>query len=114
MAEPTHRIEIAPTRLGGRGQIYAVHHLGEPLLESRTPILAACRALLAKGITGRLEVCRPGRQHADAHVDIFKGAGWMISEDDRGLRLQKWAPYPTDRLPGAISHRLHESPAAIS
>jgi hypothetical protein len=104
--------EIAPTNLGTRGQLYAVRYLGELLLGSRTPVLAACRALLARGIAGRLEVWRSGRQQAE--VDILKGAGWMISEDDRGLRLQPWAPYPRDRLPDSVFNRLHESPAAIS
>jgi hypothetical protein len=52
-----HRVVIAPTSLGNRGRQYAVTYSGKLLCESRTPVFAACRALLGRGITGRLEVC---------------------------------------------------------
>jgi hypothetical protein len=55
----THRIDLVPTALGPRGRQYAVRHLGQLLCESRTPIFTACRALLARGIAGRLKVWRP-------------------------------------------------------
>jgi hypothetical protein len=46
----------------------------------RNPIFDACRALLARGITGRLEVWRRGKTSADIQLDIERGAGLAISE----------------------------------
>ena len=52
----TTRITIQTTSIGQRGQHYRVTDAGRVLLEStREPLFDACRALAAKGITGRLE-----------------------------------------------------------
>jgi hypothetical protein len=46
---------------------------GNVLLERcRCPIFEVCRALLRRGITGRLEFCGPGRPRADLQLDIEK------------------------------------------
>ena len=75
-----HRVVITPTSLGNRGRQYAVTYSGDLLCESRTPIFAACRVLLARGITGRLEVWRQGRASADLQLDIERGANLAIKD----------------------------------
>jgi hypothetical protein len=55
-------IVIEPTTFGERGQRYRVTYLGGVLVESsRNPEFDARRALLARRITGRMEVRRPGQ-----------------------------------------------------
>jgi hypothetical protein len=54
----------------------------------RNPIFDACRALLARGITGRLEVWRPGKQSCDTQLNIECGALFAIRETAKeSLRL---------------------------
>jgi hypothetical protein len=88
--------------------------LGSVLVESsRNPEFDACRALVALGITGKLEVRRPGRVSADMHLDIERGAGLTIREtDDRGLRLVLWKPFTADQAPNAILSGRVESRTA--
>ena len=75
------RIIIEPTKNGQRGQLYRVLHEGRVLLEStREPLFDACRALAAMGVTGRLEMWRPGKGHSDMAVDIERGAGLTVAE----------------------------------
>jgi hypothetical protein len=107
-------IVIEPTTLGERGQRYRATYLGSILVESsRTPEFDACRALLARGITGRMEVRRPGRASADMHLDIERGAKLTIREtDDRGLRLVRWEPFSADRAHSAVLSRRVESRTA--
>jgi hypothetical protein len=66
----------------------------------RNPIFDACRALLARGITGRLEVWRKGRASADMQLNIEKGAGLAVWESEKhSLRTVAWRP----RFPDAVS-----------
>jgi hypothetical protein len=61
----------------------------------RNPIFDACRALLVRGITGRLEVWRRAKTSADMQLDIEKGAGLTVAENDYdGLRLRPYKPKP--------------------
>jgi hypothetical protein len=41
---------------------------------SRDPEFDACRAMLARGITGCLQVWRPNAKYAAMHIDIQEGA----------------------------------------
>ena len=51
------RVELEPIGVTEHGQRYRVMYAGEVLAEGRrNPIFDACRALLARSITGRLEV----------------------------------------------------------
>jgi hypothetical protein len=92
----TTRVEIEPTHLTERGRRYRVTYAGEVLNEGRkNPIFDACRALLARGITGRLEVWRRGKTSADVQLDIERGALFVIRETDtESLRLVPWRPHP--------------------
>ena len=89
------RVEIIQAGLGSRGLRYSFTYRGAMLVENtRTPAFAACRALLARGITGRLEVWRPGKTCADMQLDIETGAGLTISETDaHGLQVVPWQPF---------------------
>jgi hypothetical protein len=76
-ARRSTRVELEP--IGATG--YRVLYAGKVLAEGRrNPIFDACRALLARGITGRLEVWRRGKTSADMQLDIEKGAGLTIRE----------------------------------
>jgi hypothetical protein len=75
------RVDLEPIGLTEQGQRYRVTYAGETLVEGcRNPIFDACRALLARGITGRLEIWRRGKKSADMQLDIEKGAGKVICE----------------------------------
>jgi hypothetical protein len=104
------RIIIEPISLGERGQLYRVTHNGAVLIErSRSPELDACRALLARGISGKLQVWRPGKTAHDMQLDIERAAGWTVLENEReGPRLVRWRPYALD----AVLSRAVSPPAA--
>ena len=98
--QSTHRIEAQVTRYGVRGRIYRVTYGGHVLLaRSRCPLFDACRALMTQGLTGRLELWRPGNPSFDAAVDIEVGAQWTVLETEtEGLRLVRWIPSPWNGL----------------
>lgn len=97
-------ITIEPTRCGSRGQLYRVHYEGEVVIAStRVPALDACRALLARGITGRLEVWRAWKTFHDLSVDIEKGARLTVRENaQHGPRFGKWSPLAETAVSRAI------------
>lgn len=88
----------------GRGCRYDVHlESGELLLgKSDEPIYGACRLLAARGVTGRLEVWRSGKRHADVIVrDIVRAAGWTIEETAKvGPRLRRHRPMTATAFSG--------------
>jgi hypothetical protein len=104
--QSTHRITVEVIGHRSRGPIYCVTYAGQVLLAGcRCPLLEACRALLAKGITGRLEQCRPGNDSWDAAVDIEAGAAWMVIEnEDRGPTFGGWTPPTLDAF-SRVRHR---------
>lgn len=94
----TIKITIERAALGERGLRYRATYLGSILVESsRNLEFDACRALLARGITGKLQVWRAGTASADMCLDIERGAGLTIHETDAsGPRLARWKPRPDD------------------
>jgi hypothetical protein len=79
-----HRIDIAALKRGK----YRVEYAGEVLLDGSTePLAEACRELLARGFTGRLEMWG-GDSYPRMIVDIEHGARLTVA-DDRGLRFAK-------------------------
>jgi hypothetical protein len=59
----------------------------------RDPEHAAARVLLARGITGRMTtVGVDGKPRM--HFDIEKAAPWTVREDDVGMQLVRWKPFP--------------------
>src|SRR5215470_11358715 len=117
-ALPSTRVELVPIGLTEHGRRYRVTYAGETLVEGRrNPIFDACRALLARGITGRLEVWRKGKTSADIQLDIERGAGLAICETAtvslRVVPWQPWRPRPDITSQNAVSRRSRQPPAAI-
>lgn len=92
------------TSPAGHGCRYDVHlDTGELLLgKSDEPIYDACRQLAGRGVTGRLEVWRAGKCHADFIVrDIVRAAAWTIEETAKvGPRLRKHRPMTATAFSG--------------
>jgi hypothetical protein len=88
--QPTLRIEVQVVRYGGRGPVYRVLQAGQVLLaHSRCRLFEACRALLAQGSTGRLELWRPGEA-------TFNVATLSLGRGTRSLKarpeVSSWRP----------------------
>jgi hypothetical protein len=89
-----HRIDVQIIRYGVRGPIYLVMYAGDVLLEHWNPEFEACRALLARGITGKLETWRPGGTHPALILDIEKAAKLTVEESDSvRVRIVPWKPF---------------------
>jgi hypothetical protein len=110
------RVELEPIGLTEHGQRYRVTYAGVTLVEGRrNPIFDACRALLARGITGWLEVWRRGKASADMQLDIERGPGLAIKETaTESLRIVRWRPLPDVASPSAFLYRAVQPPAAAN
>ena len=82
-----HRVFLTP--LAGRAGRFAVTYGGDVLVaSSRDPGSDACRALLARGVTGRLVTRWVGASHDAMSMDIVRMAKLRVEESDRhGLRV---------------------------
>jgi len=100
-----HRINVEPTTTarGDRGQYYRVHYRGAPLVDQTwNQELEACRAQLARGISGRLEVRRPSK------------AEWTVKENEsHGPRFVRWQPRREDLSQNAVCRVPEILPAAV-
>ena len=111
MAVKAHRIVIETTSIRGeRGQYYRVHFEGAVLIEDTwNPEFEACRALVARGVTGRLETWRTGK----TVPDIEEGARWTVVENDKeGPVIKRWEPFPEHLQPDAVPRGRVLAPAA--
>ena len=104
------RIYLEPVSLSDRGQRYRVIHDGLTLIaSSRNPEFDFARALLAKGITGQLEVWHNGAAFYAMRVDIAEAAGLTVEESDRiGPRFARWRPR-SEETANAVSCSDHSS-----
>jgi hypothetical protein len=91
-----HRVELELTHYAGTRARYRVTYLGKTLIESaRDPEFEACRALLARGVTGTLVTYNPGSSVARMRIDIAKGAQLMtIDNAEVGPRVGRYRPHP--------------------
>ncbi len=91
----SHRITIEPVSRGARGERYRVSYDGAVLIESsRDPEFDACRALLARGTSGKLEVWWKGASYPSMILDIEGAAKLTVAESDKeGPRLVRWRPF---------------------
>ena len=84
-------------RLGQRYNARLGSTDGEQIVTDALDVeFAACRALKARGVTGRMETWRPGSAHPAMLVaDIAEVAGWTIREGDRRdltrVKYRSWA-----------------------
>lgn len=75
---------------------------GAVLIEDTwNPEFEACRALVTRGITGRLEVWRADKPYPCLiFPDIEEGARWTVEESDTvGPRIVRWKPFPDTLQP---------------
>jgi hypothetical protein len=102
----SHRITIEPVSLGARGERYRITYAGAVLMESsRDPGFDACRALMAQGITAKLEVWWRGGSFAMI-LDIEGAARLTVSETDKqGLRLVRYRPFVAVETQDGVSSR---------
>lgn len=96
------RVEIERTHWTATGARYRVTSSGGVLIESaRDPEHEACRALLAKGITGTLVTFHPGGKVARMRLDIARGAGLTVTEGaTQGPRTTRWKPFGSESEEG--------------
>jgi hypothetical protein len=90
-----HRVTIEPTHRSPKRQYYKATLNGEEIVaKSSDPEFAACRAMKAMGLSGRVEFYRPGATHPGLIVyDLIKGASLRVVECDDGPVLKKWRPF---------------------
>lgn len=88
-------IDIEPVKMTARGQAYRVWHDGEVLVEStRDEMGDAARALVKKGVTGRLQMRRLGSSTICMEGLIAVVATLTVSEgNNHGPRIVKWKPH---------------------
>lgn len=88
-------IDIERTHVTSTGGRYRVWHDGAVLIESaREPLCEAARALVKKGVTGRLQMRRLGSEQIDMSGLIAVLAPLTVSEGQTSTpRLSKWSEY---------------------
>jgi hypothetical protein len=102
---PVTRVYLTLGRFDNeRGRHYNAHlgsADGEQIVTDALDVeYAACRALKARGVTGRMETWWPGSLTAASVVrDIEKGAALTMREDaTRALSVIKYRPLPKERV----------------
>lgn len=91
-----HRIDIEEVGIGAAGARYRVHHAGEVLIPAcRVPLLDASRALLARGLSGRVVMYSKDSDEPRLAINIQEGALLSIAEGiATGPRFARWTPHP--------------------
>ena len=107
------RVFLAPGRLGSRGLRYNVH-LGSPdgeriVANSLDATFAACRVLVARGVSGPLEVWHVGSTFAAMHIrDLVAAARLTVRESgSRGPTLIRYRPRSGSTAPVRRSRKQH-------
>ena len=87
---------IHPHWVGADGYLYSVIYDGRLLVErSRDPECDAARALVARGVTGKLTLLDGKTGKPRTIIDIEKAAKLTVREDRRkGPLFVGWAAYP--------------------
>ena len=92
----THRVTIKATLRSAKRQYYKATLNGEVIVaKSSDPVHAACRAMKARGLFGRVEFYRPEGPYPGLIVhDLDKAADLRIVETERvGPVIKKWRPF---------------------
>ena len=83
-------------RGGNTGYLYDVTFAGEQVVAgSHDPEHDLARALLAKGVTGLVEVVKAESGKARTFVNVVPAAKWSIFEGQRQLGRGRWKPFET-------------------
>jgi hypothetical protein len=92
---------LIPRKSGGKHYYtYSVQFSGEVIVQdSNNPEHDACRALLAKGLTGTLLILDCATDRERSRIDIERGSFWLVSEDQRGFRFRRWTAYVREGSP---------------
>jgi hypothetical protein len=100
-----HKVEIELTKYTPKVGLYRVLYHGQVLVESaRTPAFAACRALLARGVTGKLAVYSVGGVEPRMTMDIERAAGFTISESEKqSLMLAPFREFVKEEEPEPLA-----------
>lgn len=88
-------IDIQRTHVTASGARYRVWHDGLILIESaREPLCSGARALVEKGVTGRVQMRRLGSEQIDMEGLIAVLAAKTVGEgQEASVRFAKWSPY---------------------
>ena len=88
-------IDIECTHVTASGERYRVWHDGEVLIKScREPLCDGARALVEKGVTGRVQMRRLGNSRIDMQGLIAVLATMSVTEgQDQSVRFAKWSPH---------------------
>lgn len=88
-------IDVERTHATGSGERYRVWHDGEILISScREPLCDGARALVSKGVTGRVQMRRVGSARIDMHGLIAVLATLTVTEGQSGgPRFVRWSPH---------------------
>lgn len=88
------RFDIELLEHRARGPLYRVHHNDQVLVDKTLkPAADACRALVALGITGPVEMWGNGK-HRMSFPDVEKAALLTTSEGEtQGPRITKYVPF---------------------
>ena len=98
----TYQVVIHSTHRSAKRQYYEGILNGEVLVsKSADPVHAACRAMKAKGLAGRVEFYRPGDANPSLIVhDLDKAAMLRVVETEReGPVRKKWRPFERNGHP---------------
>jgi hypothetical protein len=108
------KARLHPLWVGGRdGYRYSVIFEGKLLVDrSRDPECDAARALVARGITGKLTMLDGKTGKPRIIIDLEKAAGLITSVENRsGLRFRK-SPRATDNAPPSLETGSVDTEAA--
>jgi hypothetical protein len=94
--DTVHRIDITLRRHGQSGPHYRVVYVGQTLVESTNePLFEACRALVALGHAGRLEMWGGELYPRMIVRDIVRAATLTVIENvNAGPRVARYRPHP--------------------
>jgi hypothetical protein len=92
----THRVTVQSTHRTAERQYYKATLDGEEIVtRSSDPAFAACRAMKAKGLSGRVEFYWPGVPYPGLIVhDLDKAAELRVVDTERqGPVFKQWRPF---------------------
>src|SRR5262245_29278865 len=112
-----HRIVIEPATIrGDRGQYHRVYFQDGVLIEDTwNPEFEACRALVARGVTGRLEVWRAGAAYPGSPTSKSAPGGRSSRMTRRGPSSSGGCRIPTIsiRMPFPPVRRCRQRPDIV-